>query len=215
MIDKQLHLILDIRNLSPSVFILRLERNGFLFEPGQYVFVNLPGDHHVREYSVYSSIHDPYIELLIKEVSDGFVSKKLRNINPGDNLEIDGPYGFFTLNEKFYSTPPLLLVSTGTGIAPFHSFVRSQPSLNYRLIHGVRYGNESYRKNFNDNYVICTSRDNTGDFHGRVTQYLENNPASIDHWCYLSGNYGMIEDVNDILIKQDIPYEHILSEVHN
>lgn len=211
---KQSHIILDRRDLSPSVFSLRLDRNGFIFEPGQYVFVNLPGDENVRQYSVYSGIHDPYIEFLIKEVSDGFISKKLRKLVAGDKIELEGPYGFFTINESFYSTPPLLLVSTGTGIAPFNSFLRSQPSLNYRLIHGVRYGFETY-KNCYDNYVLCTSRDNTGDYHGRVTRYQENNPVSRDYLCYLSGNFGMVEDMKDLLLKQGVPFDHIFSEVHN
>lgn len=212
---KQSHIILEKGDLSPSIFVLKLERNGFLFDPGQYVFVGLPGETYVREYSVYSGIHDPYIELLIKEVSNGFVSKKIKNLNPGDRLDIEGPYGFFTLNETFYSTPPLLLVSTGTGIAPFHSFVRSQPSLKYRLIHGVRYGSDAIERNSFNHYIICTSRDNTGDYHGRVSQYLTNNPVSKEFWCYICGNYQMILEVTEILTKQGIPFGHIYSEVHN
>ena len=31
-----------------------------------------------------------------------------------------------------------LLVSTGTGIAPFHAMIRSNPELNYSLLHGIR-----------------------------------------------------------------------------
>jgi ferredoxin--NADP+ reductase len=211
----QTHLILENKELSPSVFMLRLDRNGFVFDPGQYVFVSLPCARQVREYSVFSGINDPYIDLLIKIVSDGHMSKKLKNINPGDELEIDGPFGFFTLNERFFTTPPLLLVATGTGIAPFNSFIRSHPSLKYSLLHGVRYGDESYRHAFSDRYIICTSRDNSGDFHGRVTDYQAEHPVSNDYWCYLSGNWGMIEDMTDILIRQGIPYEHILSEAHN
>jgi ferredoxin-NADP reductase len=169
----------------------------------------------VREYSISSGINDPYLEFLIKEVSDGFVSKKLKNLNPGDEIEIEGPFGFFTLNERFFSPPPLLLVATGTGIAPFRSFILSHPELKYLLLHGVRYGNETCTRIFNNHYVICTSRDKTGNFHGRVTRYQEEHPVSNDHWCYLSGNYEMIEDMTEILIRQGIPYEHILSEVHN
>jgi ferredoxin/flavodoxin---NADP+ reductase len=186
-----------------------------MFEPGQYVFINLPGDENVREYSIYSGVHDPYLEFLIKEVSDGFISKKLRKLNPGDKLEIEGPYGFFTINENFHSAPSLLLVATGTGISPFHSFINSDPSLRYHLLHGVRYGYETYEKTFYNQYVLCTSRDSTGDYHGRVTHYQKNNPISKDDLCYLSGNFGMVEDMTDILLKQGIPFEHIYSEVHN
>jgi len=215
MPGRQLHLVVDKKELSPSVFILRLERKGFLFDPGQYVFVNFPEFRHVREYSIFNGINDPYIELLIKEVSDGCMSKKLKKIAPGEKLEIDGPFGFFTLNERFFNIPPLLLVATGTGISPFHSFIRSHASLKYTLLHGVRYGDESYHHVFSDRYIVCTSRENSGDFQGRVTEYQKEHPVSKDYWCYLSGNWGMIENMTDILVRQGIPYEHILSEAHN
>jgi ferredoxin--NADP+ reductase len=215
MPERQTHLILEKKELSPSVVTLRLDRNGFVFDPGQYVFVSFPGENRVREYSVFSGIKDPYIDLLIKVVSDGCMSRRLKNISPGEELEIEGPFGFFTLNERFYSTPPLLLVATGTGISPFHSFIHSHPYLKYLLLHGVRYGDESYRHAFSEKYVLCTSRDNSGDFHGRVTDYQLKHPVNNDHWCYLSGNWGMIEDMTEILVRQGIPYEHILSEAHN
>jgi len=214
VLHKRSHKILSKRDLSPSVFVLRLERNNLNFNPGQYLLVNLPGDKFMREYSIYSGVKEPYIEFLIKEVSNGFISKKLRTMNPGNELEIEGPFGFFTVNENFLKTPPLLFVSTGTGIAPFHSFVRSYPSLKYCLIQGVRYGYEVYEKADYNHCVICTSRDNTGDYHGRVTNYLENNPIGTEYWCYLSGNYTMIEEMREILINKGIPYEHIYSEVH-
>jgi ferredoxin-NADP reductase len=169
----------------------------------------------VREYTIFSGINDPYLEFLIKEVSGGLMSRKLKKLNPGDKLELEGPFGFFTLNEDFYSAPSLLLVATGTGISPFNSFIRSQPSLRYKLLHGVRYGSETYSKIFHNGYVICTSRDDTGDFCGRITRYQESHPVSNDHWCYLSGNYWMIEEMTEILTRQGIPYEHILSEAHN
>ena len=214
ILHKHSHKILSKRDLSPSAFVLRLERNDLNFNPGQYLLVNLPGDGIMREYSIYSGIKDPYIELLIKEVTNGFISKKLKTLNPGDNLEIEGPFGFFTVNENFIEIPPLLFVSTGTGISPFHSFIRSYPELKYCLIQGVRYGYEVYDKEDYNHCVICTSRDNRGDYHGRVTDYLKNNPVGKDYWCYLSGNYSMIEEATNIILDQGIPYERILTEVH-
>jgi len=174
LLHKHSHKILSKRDLSPSAFVLRLERNNLNFNPGQYLIVNCPGEKIMREYSIYSGVNDPYIELLIKEVTNGFMSKKLRTLNPGSALEIEGPFGFFTVNENFIDTPPLLFISTGTGISPFHSFIRSYPELKYCLIQGVRYGYEIYEKADYNHCVICTSRDETGDYYGRVTDYLKN-----------------------------------------
>jgi ferredoxin--NADP+ reductase/benzoate/toluate 1,2-dioxygenase reductase subunit len=215
MLIKQPHRILYKTGISPSVFLLRIERKDIVFDPGQYIFVNFPGTRYIREYSISSGINDPYLELLIKEVPEGLMSKKLKNVKPGDIVEIEGPFGFFTLNERFYATPPLLLAATGTGISPFRSFVRSNSALNYKLLHGVRFGDESYSNDFQNQYILCTSRDKSGDFHGRITEYLKEHPVGNDHWCYLSGNYGMIEDMTEILLRQGINFDHILSETHN
>jgi len=214
LLQKKSHKVLSKRDLSPSAFVLRLERNNMIFNPGQYILVNLPGEKVMREYSIYSGLQDPYIELLIKEVSNGFISKKLKTLNPGSDLEIEGPYGFFTINENFINIPPLLFISTGTGISPFHSFIRSYPELKYCLIQGVRDGYELYDKADYNHCIICTTRDKTGDYHGRVTDYLENNPVGKDYCCYMSGNYAMIEEATDIIIDQGIPYQRIYTEVH-
>jgi ferredoxin--NADP+ reductase len=215
MPDKQTHQVVAKKELSKSVFLLGLERKDFAFEAGQYVFVNFPCARHIREYSISSGINDPSLEFIIKEVPGGIMSKRLKDVKPGENLELEGPFGFFTLNEIFNLKSPLLFVATGSGISPFRSFVRSNPGLRYQILHGVRYGDESYRGDFNDHYILCTTRDSSGDFHGRVTDWQVEHPLSKDHWCYLSGNYNMIEEMTDILIRQGIPYDHILSETHN
>ena len=41
---------------------------------------------------------------MVKEVDEGLVSKKLKRLNPGDQLEVDGPFGFFTINEENKNT---------------------------------------------------------------------------------------------------------------
>ena len=208
--------LIETRWLSESTYVLRLERKNFEFIPGQYITLGIPQNKQTREYSIYSSDKDPFIEVIIREVEDGFLSLKLKKIKVGDYLLVDGPFGFFNLNEEEISSHKHLFIATGTGISPFHSFVKSYPGLNYKLIHGVRYANEAYehRNYAADNYVLCTTKDNNGDFSGRVTDYLKENEVDNDTLVYLCGNSEMVYDVYDILMSKGMPSENIRTEVY-
>ncbi|MCX7986355.1 MAG: FAD-binding oxidoreductase [Bacteroidales bacterium] len=199
-IDK-LYKVLDVRSLTSDTYVLRIERKNMKFIAGQHVRVRIPDHPQFRLYSIYSGEHDPYIDLLIKEVPTGVYSQLLRKRTRGDLLEVKGPSGSFTLNPQLLKTERYLFIATGTGISPFHSYILSYPDFNYHLLHGVRYSFEAYESNTYpaDKITICTSGDDKGHFHGRVTQYLEEKVHSTDYLVYLCGNSAMINDAIDIL----------------
>lgn len=205
-----------VRDLTESTYIVRMERNGMEFQPGQNLNLGLAGDTEKRDYSIYSSDKDEFLEILVKEVDDGLVSKQLKRMKPGDDLEVDGPFGFFTIREKDLDTRKFLFIASGTGVAPFHSITRSFPGINYKLLHGVRFANESYEKDHYEpeRYVSCVSKDEGGDFKGRVTDYIKANPVDKETLCYLCGNVNMIYDVFDILKEQGVPSENLHAEVY-
>jgi ferredoxin--NADP+ reductase/benzoate/toluate 1,2-dioxygenase reductase subunit len=211
-----LHKILEKRILTESTFVLKLERNNLEFVPGQHIQVGPPNGIHTREYSIYNAPQDDFIEILVKEVEDGLVTPVLKKLQPDDSVVINDAVGYFTIDKSVADDKQFLFIASGTGISPFHSFVKSYPSLNYKLIHGVRYGDEAYeRSDYNqDKYVACTSRDDKGDFHGRVSVWLEQNPVTPGTLCYLCGNCDMIHDVYDILEKQGINSRDIFTEVY-
>jgi ferredoxin--NADP+ reductase len=208
--------ILSTRHLTNSTYVIRMERNGMEFEAGQYISLGLPGNTEKREYSIYSGAEEEYIEVLVKEIDEGVVSKQLKQLQPGAHAEMDGPFGFFTLDEAGRSGKELVFIASGTGIAPFHSFVKSYVGLKYKLVHGVKYGDEAYEcEAYNPgNYILCTSRDNRGDYHGRVTDFLLSQPARTGADYYLCGNSQMIHEVYDILKDQQIDAVRIHAEVY-
>lgn len=202
-------------NLTPETFIIRLDRMNFQFEPGQYVIIRIPDQNKGREYSIYSGINDNYLDFLVREIPEGDFSRYLRHLKPGTELDVEGPKGYFILDEKTKQGHPAMLIATGTGISPFHSYVKSYPSLNYRVLHGVHFGDEAYgRETFSrDRYLLCTSRRDDGDYFGRLTYYLKENPVDREMICYLCGNSDMIDEVTTLLEKYGLPPEHIRTEV--
>ncbi len=60
----------------------------------------------------------------------------------------------------------------------------------------------------------CTSRDTSGDFEGRLTDYLLEAELDTDRLVYLCGNSNMIFDAMDILRARGIPQRQIFTEVY-
>lgn len=206
----------EVRSLTNSTYVVRINRYGMEFQAGQNLNLGIAGDTEKRDYSIYSGIHDDYLEILVKEVEEGLVSKQLKRLKPGDQLEVDGPFGFFTLKENERETRKFLFIASGTGVAPFHSIMRSYPRIDFKLIHGIRYANEAYERTHypEGRYISCVSKNKGGDFNGRVTDYIKKNPLDKDTLCYLCGNVNMIYDVFDILKEQGVPSENLHAEVY-
>jgi ferredoxin/flavodoxin---NADP+ reductase len=213
------HRVLARRDLTDSVFVLRMERGGLQFLPGQWINVGLNASLQQREYTIYSTPADDYLELLVTEVRGGFVSSRLRRLVPGDLVRVEGPHGGFQIRDPDPGSGRLLFLATGTGISPFHCFTRSHAGLEYLLLHGTRSGEdrlelESFERG---RLVRCVSRDGGGDYHGRITDYLRGRPERIglaDRHCYLCGNSDMISEAFAILRSAGVARDRIHTEVY-
>ena len=216
MSNDNLHDLLSITHITDSAYILRMSRRGLQFRAGQHILLGKAGSIHNREYSIYSGDTKDFIEVLVKEVEDGLVSKQLKKSKPGEKMQIEGPLGFFTIEPELIKTAKFLFIATGSGIAPFHSFANSYPDINYKVLHGIRHGNEAYGKQDFDaeKYISCTSGDKSGDYHGRVTDYIKQHPVTPDTHCYLCGNFNMIHEVFDLLEQQSVHPDQIHAEVY-
>ena len=210
------HNIIELRHLTDSSFVVRMERNNLVFQTGQFITLGLNGNIDRREYSVYCGEQDEFLEVLVREVEGGKVSGKLKQLKPGDQLTVDGPFGFFKFNPKTFDKQKFLFIATGTGISPFHSFIRTYTDMDYQLIHGVRYTEEAYdHSDFDEQrIVLCTSGDSGGKFNGRVTDFLYSQRIDLDMNCFLCGNSEMIYEVFDMLTGKGIPVSNIYSEVY-
>jgi ferredoxin/flavodoxin---NADP+ reductase len=207
------HKVLDVRLLTETAYVVKFERDGLQFIPGQHIYVGLPGDEN-RPYSVYSGENEDFVEILVKEIHKGNVSRKLKSIELDSFVEVDDAQGHFSIKERL--DQKLYFVATGTGIAPFHSFIKSYPNIDYTLIHGVSHAEEGYGKAEYEHarHVLCTSRDREGDFKGRVTDYVKGLDLDKNSYFFLCGNSAMIDDVYDILLEKGLTRERIRTEIY-
>lgn len=132
------------RELAPEVRHFEFEvpeRDDLRFTPGQFVsVVDRLGDKEVtRAYSIASPRGGNRFALCLNRVDDGIVSPYLFDLQPGQEIEIGEPLGYFTLRHPGRRA---VFIATGTGIAPFRSMLlehlpRTQPHIT--LLFGVRY----------------------------------------------------------------------------
>lgn len=212
---EQPHQILSLRHLTPSTFVLRFSRDDLRFIPGQHVTLGIPGIGERREYSIYNSPHDDYLEVLVQLVDDGLFTPNLARLQSGDMITVDGPHGHFTLKPGEMDRHHLL-IATGTGISPFHSFVKSWPNLSFTILHGVRDLSGCFdRSDYSaGEYIACTSRSSDGDFGGRVTDFLRNYTIPDDSEIMLCGNSQMILDAWELLLERSLPPARMRQEIY-
>ena len=203
--------VIHVRDLTASTYVLRVERLGMPFRAGQSITLGVRRMRVNREYTVYSGEQEPYFDVLIRDIRDGTVSPALRRCPAGEELECAGPYGSFVIEKPEDASRRYLFVATGTGSAPFHAMVRTHPNLNYRFVHGVRLLEERYdMADFaRDRYIACISGQPGGDFSGRLTDYLKQNPTDPQTHCYLCGNGKMLSEAYDILRGQGVPSDQL------
>ena len=212
--------VLAKRWLSADSFVLRLERRNDAVIAGRHVQISLPGSEG-RAYSLYSGENDPWLEILIRVVEGGQLTPRLSRLEPGDRVEVEAPKGRFTL-AKSHPFEKLVLVATGTGMAPFRSFVRSSPLLDYTLLHGVRSIADDFATEVcpASNRLLCVSappsdwQPTQGQQKGRLTPLLANlEPGTIDR-AYLCGNGRMIMEAFEILVDKGLQEAHIHTETY-
>jgi ferredoxin/flavodoxin---NADP+ reductase len=205
--------VLDIKSLSKNTVRIRAERPDVLIKAGQCFNLGVLGMGINREYSMYSAENAPFLEFLIRVVDDGLVSSNLAKLKVGDEVEIDGPYGEFCLPPETKGKK-FLFIASGTGVAPFHSFVKSVPDLDYLVVHGIRHPEETYdSESFKPGcYFPCISKNVSGNS-TRVTDFIKNNIPKSKTMVYLCGNRNMIVDTVEILLENGVGGDQIVTEV--
>lgn len=131
-------------NISPNTVHFTIEvisDLSFSFVPGQFVTMDLPvSDKRINRWRSYSIANEPLndniLEFAIVRFESGLGSVYLIDYcQVGDKIKFKGPDGNFVLPVDL--SHPIVMISTGTGVAPFRSMVRNiiNQNIEYHSIH--------------------------------------------------------------------------------
>lgn len=216
--------VIENRHWTEALFSLRVEAPPLAFEAGQFVRIALE-PRIARPFSFVNTPEDPVLEFYGIVVPEGPLSPRLAKLQAGDSLLIaSNPAGFLVLSEV-PDTETLWLVSTGTGIAPFLSILRTQTAWrrfrNVVLVHAVRHARElvyrdMIRKISKENalrYVTFVSREAApGSLAGRIPAAVRDGRLetsaglALDQRSHvmLCGNPDMLKDASVALAERGL-----------
>ena len=143
--------VVAVKHWNDSLFSFQTTRSDhFRFQNGQFTMIGLQPNL-LRAYSIVSANHEPYLEFFSIKVPDGKLTSQLSQINVGDRLLINKKSTGSLSHDHLKPGKRLILLATGTGLAPFLSIIRD-PDVYDRfdqilLFHGCRYKSDlAYRQ---------------------------------------------------------------------
>lgn len=114
-------IVTEIQPLAPNVSQLTVSfSSDFVFQPGQWVNFRFP-EGVSRAYTIASAPERPEAVQLCVRLGPGKGGEALRRLEPGAEVQIDGPYGDFLLPEN--DQRGVVFLAGDVGIAPIRSIV--------------------------------------------------------------------------------------------
>jgi len=196
----------------------------FAFIPGQFITLDLPiHEKRLNRWRSYSIANLPnqegLIELCIVALDGGLASKYLFDeISVGSTLKFKGPDGGFIIQDRL-DGQNLVMVCTGTGIAPFRSMLLDMSSkgpftrdvhliFGTRLVDDILYRDELEalaQKEERFTYSVALSREDDWEgYQGYVHQvYLEKYKEKDPTQTFLLCGWSMMVDeaVSNLIVK--------------
>src|SRR5438128_3718759 len=137
--------VVSVQHWTDTLFSFRATRDsGFRFQNGQFAMIGLEIDGRplLRAYSMASANHEEELEFFSIKVADGPLTSRLQKIREGDTILVGRKATGTLITDNLLPGKRLLLLSTGTGLAPFASLIKD-PDVYERfetiiLAHGCR-----------------------------------------------------------------------------
>jgi ferredoxin--NADP+ reductase len=214
--------VVENRHWTENLFSLRVKGAPLRFQAGQFVRIALDvdGQRVARAFSFANAPDDELLEFYGVVVPQGPLSPRLNRLQAGDALYVaPNPAGFLVLSEV-PDAETLWLISTGTGLAPFVSILRTETPWkrfkNVVVVHAVRWGNELVYRDViaatPARYVSFVSREKwQGSLEGRIPAAIADGRleaaagvklAPESSHVMLCGNPQMLKDVQALLVAR-------------
>jgi ferredoxin-NADP reductase len=228
----------DAYMLTPNVkhFVFhRMQEPVFDYAAGQFITIHFERDGKIlrRSYSIANvPALNNRIEFAAGYVERGPGSDLLFNLQPGDSVNITGPFGRLILRDEMPKR--YILVATSTGVTPYRAMLpalmqrmQSHPELEVVILLGVQKSEDILYKN---EFLAFAAESPRFTFRAQLSrETLENlhsheyagyvqtafpdldlNPAQ-DH-VYLCGNPCMIDEAFTYLKDQGFAMQHVIRE---
>ncbi len=217
--------VIENHHWTDQLYSLRIHAPGVTFEAGQFgrLALDIGEERIARPYSFVNPPDSDSHEFYSIIVPEGPLSSRLEALNEGDAIWISPQgVGFFVLSEV-PDSDSLWLLSTGTGLGPYLSILRTaDPWKRYKkiaLVHAVRYARElTYRDLIEEltqqhkeqlTYIPFVSRESSdGALAGRIPAAIEDGRLaeraqmafdSERAQVMLCGNPEMVQDTSSLL----------------
>lgn len=206
---------------------------GFEFRAGQfadYTLIDPPETDAEGDTRGFSLICAPYEDCIgaATRLRDTAFKRVLEDLPIGTEVELDAPYGDFTLH-KTETTPAVFLIG-GIGVTPVRSMIaqatHEKTAHNITLIHSshtpddmpfMKDFEQLAKENPNFTYIPVASEGAPDDWqgeHGRVNEEIikKHVPDLNAPIYYLSGPEGMVKAMRQLLVSLDVNEDNIKTE---
>jgi len=121
--------VIEVEHYTDRLFRFKTTRNrGFRFNAGEFAMIGLNSERLnkqiFRAYSVCSTPYDDFLEFYSIKVPDGPLTSQLQHIAVGDEILIKPKVTGSLVIDYATAKQNLVMLATGTGVAPFMSIVR-------------------------------------------------------------------------------------------
>jgi len=227
--------VIENRKLTGRHYALSFEAEFLPFQAGQFARLQIEASSKeqgesgelakfANPYSLINSPDEKHAEVYFNTVPDGKVSNGLAALKAGDTFEIAQPcVGFFVLSQIPENVRNLWMLSTGTGIGPYLSMLKTAGAWerfdNVVLVHAVPHADELCYSELIEQLLldhpdqfqfipIVSREDHDGALRGRIPALIEDGSlekqanlkiSKEDSHVMLCGNSGMLKDSKAVL----------------
>lgn len=218
--------VVRLDHLSSDVIHLGLQipsAKDVAYHPGQYINIMLEDGSH-RSFSMASKPKGEYFDFHIRQVPEGRFTEKLHvNIKVGDLLDVELPLGEFRYRSN--ANRKILLVATGTGLAPLRAIVESLlpeaevpqmvlywggRQISDLYMHEELYALSQLIPEFQYIPVLSRAGDEWLGHRGYVQDAISQDISDLSEYdAYICGSPEMVAAAKDQFIRDGIPVDQI------
>ena len=215
---------LERLNHNNLVLHLRTPRSNTLrFLAGQYIQAKASKTDPENLYVASCPCNGMIIQLHLQRAKTSFSEFAFEKLKVGDALEINGPFGEFTLDEE--SRRPIVMVAQDTGFAPLKSLIEHAIALDLPqsmcLFWLVEQGQDHYQANYCrswedalDGFIyrplhLDKLSNGENDFNAAAEYVLGRTPIESEIDLYLSGSDAMIAHFQNEFAQKGTPHSRI------